>query len=198
MNDAELEKLLKAAPVPERAPEFWEQLSRRISTKLHWHQRQSDNVNLPSRPRAGIIWGWGFAGAAVLVLVGFLAGNWHSNRQTMALLQNEKLLREVLATFPNQVRAIIQDENGLHLTLAEQADVPQVQPLWLRICEGGHCRTVMTFSGQTVQVGGKQIEALAEADGGVMLVGEHFFWSSREGGAGGAIQINAQQLHRTL
>ena len=41
-----------------------------------------------------------------------------------------------------------------------------------------------------------QIEALAEAEAGVMLEGEHVFWSSREGGVGGAMRINAQQFYR--
>jgi hypothetical protein len=39
---------------------------------------------------------------------------------------------------------------------------------------------------------------LVEAEAGVMLVGEHFSGSSREGGAGGAMQINAQQLNCVL
>lgn len=198
MNDAELEKLLKAAPVPEQTPEFWERLPERINARLHWQQQRSENVNLPSRPRGRVVWGWGFTGAAVLVLVGFLLGNWHSNKQAMALLQNEKLLREVLTTFPNQVQAIIQDDNGLHLSLAEEANVPQSQPLWLKVCEGKVCRSIITFSGQVVQIADKPVEVLADARGGVMLVGEHFFWSSWEGGAKDLLQIKAQALYRVL
>lgn len=198
MNDSELDKLLKAAPVPEKAPEFWEAMPRRISAKVHWRQRRSENVNLPSRPWGGGIWGWGLAGAAVLVLAGFLLGNWHGNKQVTTLLQNEKLLREVLATFPNQVQAIIQDENGLHLTLAEEANVPQSQPLWIKVREGKTCRSIITFSGQQVQINGKPVEALTDAHGGVMLVGQHFFWSDREGCVGEQMQIKAQQLNRVL
>lgn len=198
MTDAELKKLLQAAPVPERSPEFWERFPERINARLHWQTRRSERVNLPSRPRAGVVWGWGLAGAAVLLLAGFLLGNWHSNKQTVALLQNEKLLREVLATFPNQVQAIIQDDQGLHLSLAEEANVPQSQPLWLKVCEGKICRSIITFSGQVVQIADKPVEVLADARGGVMLVGEHFFWSSQEGGIKEHLLIKAQQLHRVL
>lgn len=198
MTDAELKKLLQAAPVPERAPEFWERLPERINARVHWQQRRSENINLPSRPRVGVVWGWGLAGAAVLLLAGFLLGNWHSNKQTMALLQNEKLLREVLATFPNQVQAIIQDADGLHLALAEEANVPQSQPLWLKVCEGKLCRSIITFSGQVVQIADQPVEVLADARGGVMLVGEHFFWSSREGGMKNPLQIKAQPLPHVL
>jgi hypothetical protein len=197
MTDAELKKLLQAATLPERPPEFWAQLPQRVSAKLHWRSRQNESVNLPARPRVGAIWGWGFAGAAVLVLVGFLVGNWHGTKQASALLQNEKLLREVLATFPNQVQAITQDENGLHLTLAEEANVPQSQPLWIKVCEGKVCRSIITFSGQVVQIGDKPVEVLEDARGGVMLVGKHFFWSSQEGGTA-PLRIKAQQLHQTL
>jgi len=198
MNDAELEKLLKATPVPERAPEFWERLPQRINAKLHWQQRRSENVNLPSRPRGGVVWGWGFAGAAVLVLVGFLLGNWHGATQVTALLQNEKLLREVLVTFPNQVQAIIQDEKGLHLSLAEEANVLQAQPLWIKVCSRGTCRSIITFSGQMVQIDGQQVEVLADARGGVMLVGQHFFWASEQKSSAGVFHIKAQPLTGVL
>lgn len=194
MTDVELKKLLQAAGVPEREPEFWAQLPRRICAKAQWQCSRNENGTLSSRPRAGAIWGWGFAGAAVLVLVGFLLGNWHGTTQVSALLQNEKLLREVLATFPNQVQAITQDENGLHLTLAEEANVPQSQPLWIKVCEGKVCYSIVTFSGQTVEIGGRSVEALADARGGVMLMGEHFLWSSRQSGAGARLQIQAAQL----
>ncbi len=198
MNNAELDRLLKAAQPPEQSAEFWEQLLKRIQAKRHWESRRNENINLPSRPRAGVVWGWGFAGAAVLILVGFLAGNWYGKNDATALLQNEKLLREVLATFPNQVQAIIQDETGLHLALAETANVPQSQPLWLKICEGGICRTIVTFSGQMVQIADQPVEVLADPQGGVMLVGDHFFWSSEQGAIGEQARIQARQLGSLL
>lgn len=197
MNDAELNKLLKSDPVPARAPEFWEQMPQRVSAKLHWRQQRKDPENdLPPRPVRG--WVLGITGAAVLILMGFVVGNWHGTRQTTALLQNEKLLREVLATFPNQVQAIIQDDNGLRLALAEEPNVAQTQPLWLKICEGKHCRSMVTFSGQTVKIGGQPVEVLADARGGVMLVGENFFWSSQQSAQPNHLRIESQQLTHVL
>ena len=198
MNDSDLDELLKAASVPERAPEFWAQLPGRIGAKLRWQQRRGDKVNLPSRPNAAMLWGWGLTGAAVFILMGFLMGQRQGARQMTSFVQNEKLLHEVLATFPNQVRAIVQDENGLHLSLADEPNVPQSQPLWIKVCQGGVCRSIVTFSGQVVEIADKQVEVLADARGGVMLVGEHFFWSSWEGGAGGQMQIKAQTLNYML
>jgi hypothetical protein len=197
MTNPELDKLLKSAPGPERPPEFWEALPGRIGAKIHWQQqRPKENVNLPPRFGWGLV--WGIPGAAVLVLLGFLWGNWHGAGPATALLQNEKLIREVLATFPNQVQAIIQDENGLRLALAEEPNVAQSQPLWIKVCAGGVCRSFVTFSGQTVEIGGKPVEALVDARGGVMLVGEHFFWSSRQGKAESPLRINAEQLRFVL
>ncbi len=192
MNNHELDQLLRSVTVPERPPEFWERLTQRVTAKLHWQPRINADFRRPAG--RGLIWNWGVAVAAVLLCLGFLLGNWHGRKQTTALLQNEKLLREVLATFPNQVRAIVQDENGLHLSLADQPDVAQTQPLWIRVCEGKSCRSILTFSGQVLQIGGRTVEALADAEGGVLLVGENFVWSSREGSGGDAAQIRAEQL----
>lgn len=197
MNDLELNKLLQAVRVPEQAPEFWERFPRRITAALHWKQQKGE-VTLPPRPKRRGVWSWGIAGATILLLLGFVRGYWWGPQPPAALLPNEKLLQEVLATFPNQVRAIIQDENGLHLSLAERPDVMQAQPLWLQICEGKHCRGIITFSGQTVQLGGQQVEVLADAAGEVMLVGPHFFWSSQQSDDTTTARIKAHQLPYTL
>lgn len=178
MTNSELDQLLKSAPAPERPPEFWEALPKRISAKIHWQQqRKHEGVNLPPRFGWGLV--WGIPGAAVLLLLGFLWGNWHGMKQPSALLQNEKLLREVLATFPNQVRAIIQDENGLQISLAEEANVPQSQPLWIKVCGPQGCQEIVTFSGQQVWVNGELWDVLADGAGNVILAGQTLIWTSR-------------------
>jgi hypothetical protein len=197
LTNSELDQLLKSDPVPARAPELWEQMPQRVSAKLHWRQHRKDKENgLPPRSVRG--WVLGITGAAVLILMGFVVGNWHGAKQTTALLQSEKLLREVFATFPNQVQAIIQDENGLRLVLADEPNVVQSQPLWIKVSEDGVCRSMVTFSGQVVQIAGRPVEVLADAQGGVMMVGENFFWSSQQGGADGQLRINAEQLRLML
>lgn len=195
MNDSELDKLLEATLVPEKAPEFWEAMPRRISAKVHWRQRRSENVNLPSRPWGGEIWGWGFAGAAVLILVGFLLGNWHGNKQVTTLLQNEKLLREVLAMFPNRVRAIVQDERGVNLVLSDAENVPTSTPIYVRICDGKRCSSLVTFSGQEIQIAGQKLTVLSQSDGGIILEGNKFVWSSSVPVyAGRKLKIEAKNL----
>ena len=97
-----------------------------------------------------------------------------------SLLQNQKLIRETMAMFPNRVRAIVQDEGGLSLVLAEGDDVPTSPPLYVQVCDGEKCSSLVTFSGQEVRLAGQKVMVLSDAQGGVILVGEGFLWSSDE------------------
>jgi hypothetical protein len=197
MNDSELEKVLKTEPAPDRTPEFWEDFPRRVSGKIHWRAQHEATPGVAPRHRwSGLAWGLS-VGTACLVL-GIALGNWRGAKRANALLQNEKLVREVLAMFPNQVRAIVQDENGLSLSLADEPNVPSSTPLWIKICDGKQCRSVVTFSGQAMQIAGQRVEVLADARGGVMLLGDHFFWSSRETVLKDHLRIDAQPLSHVL
>lgn len=197
MNNTELEKLLKSVPPPERPPEFWEQLARRVSTRIH---RQAKLGTAPgSEPRGWwSSWTWGFSAAAACLVIAFALGNWRGTKQPGGLLQNEKVVREVLAMFPNQVQAIVQDENGLRLSLADKPDVPISTPFWIKVCDGKHCRSFITFSGQTVQIAGQRVEVLADAQGKVMLLGDRFFWSSADVAPRDHLRIDVRQLIHVL
>ena len=197
MNDSDLEKVLKAGPAPDCTPEFWEDFPRRITTKLDWQARHAtDRVPEQTRPWNRLAWGLS-VGMACLV-IGFALSHWRGTRQANGLLQNEKGIWEVLAMFPNQVRAIVQDENGLSLSLADEPNVPSSTPLWIKICDGKQCRSVVTFSGQAMQIAGERVEVLADTRGGVMLLGDHFFWSSRETVLKDHLRIDAQPLSHVL
>ena len=69
--------------------------------------------------------------------------------------------------FPHQVRAIVQDESGLKLVLSDSGDVPVSPPLYVRISDGGHSSSFVTFSGQEIQAAGQSITVLADARGGI-------------------------------
>ena len=88
----------------------------------------------------------------------------------------------MLAMFPNQVRAVVQDERGINVVLSETNDVPASTPLWIRVSEGDRERSFVTFSGQSVQINQERVEVLQDAQGGIILVGDRFFWSSGEPG----------------
>jgi hypothetical protein len=177
MNNSELERKLKAARVPEWAEEYWDAFPRRVMSQL---KRSSP------RRVAGRYWMPRLAWASgVLVCLGVALGIAHRSRSdkadtSLALLQNEKVVREVLSLFPNRVRAIVQDEHGLQLVLSDRPDVPTSPPLWIKFCDGRHCRAAVTFSGQELQIDGEKVQVLADARGGVMLVGNRLFWQSAE------------------
>jgi hypothetical protein len=98
--------------------------------------------------------------------------------------------------FPNQIRAIVQDEDGgVKLVLSDTGDVPASAPLYVRISDGKRWSSFVTFSGQEIQVGGQKITVLADARGGVILAGNQFVWSSSEpGSAAGHLKIEARNL----
>ena len=117
MNDSDLDKKLKAAPVPARDEDYWESFPRLVSAKLRTTQAGRPMVERHWLPR--LAWGGGMAFACLML--GFALGHWHGQKQKndpYALLQNGKMLREVLTFFPNRVRAIVQDEHGVQLVLA--------------------------------------------------------------------------------
>ena len=193
MNNSELNKLLESAKVPEQSVEHWESFPDQVVRSLRG--RRAADISAAHRYRRPAL-AWGLALATCLV-IGFFLIPWRGANQANGLLQNGKLVSEVVALFPNQVQAIIQDEHGLRLSLADTPNVAQSQPLWIKICDGKKCRSIVTFSGQVVQIDGQRVEALADASGGVMLVGEHFFWSARDR-TPGRLRINAQQLNQLL
>jgi hypothetical protein len=83
-----------------------------------------------------------------------------------------KLYWEISGMFPNQVRAIVEDERGVHLLLSEKPNVPSSPALLVRVCEPQQCRSVITFSGQRVRLNGETVEVLADGRGDVLVVGE--------------------------
>jgi hypothetical protein len=194
MRDSELDRLLKSAPLPQRGEEYWREFPERVARELRRAPATAPGAIRSSWwPRLA----WGLGVATVCLLAGFWAGQ--HRRDTGAasgLLQNPKLIGEVLALFPNRVRAIVQDETGLRLELSEEADLPESPPLWVRFRQGARTRSFVTFSGQVVEVAGQKVTVLAEAKGGVLLVGDRFVWSTEEPGSlPDRLQVEAQALN---
>src|SRR6266567_3593041 len=194
MPDFDLDNILKSNPLPERPADFWEELPKRITTKIEWRRNQPGSKR--KTPGGGRLLWW-LAGALACVVIGFELGQWRSGRETGRSLQDQRFINEVLAMFTNQVQAIIQDEKGLQLSLADKPNVPSSAPLWIKVCDAQGCRSIVTFSGQVVQIAGRNVEVLAEAGGGVMLVGDRFFWSTEKSTTQENVQIRVHALGRT-
>jgi hypothetical protein len=195
MTDFDLEKKLKAAPVPTRDEGYWESFPRLVSAKLRSTPVERPVVERHWLPR--LAWGGGIAFACLML--GFGLGHWHGQKQKndpYTLLQNGKMLREVLTLFPNRVRAIVQDEHGVQLVLAVQPDVPVSTPIYVYISDGKQCSALVTFSGQEIEIAGQKVTVLADAHGGVIVMGNQFAWSSdRQASMSGSLKIEARSLN---
>jgi hypothetical protein len=192
MNDAELKALLQKARTPERPQEFWDLFPRRVIAALD-RRAMARQREIRRGPRLA----WALATAACLMLAGFLGyRHWQAEQDPgLKMLQNARVIRETLALFPNQVRAIVQDEHGLQVLLSEKPDVPTSTPLWIKVCDGKQCRAIVTFSGQELQIAKDKVEVLMDAQGQVMLVGDRLFWSSAAPGrASDHLRIQARPL----
>jgi hypothetical protein len=199
MKDSDLDKKLRAVRVPERSEEYWDAFPRTVLGRLSRDEERTER-----HPRsAGIPWllrglGTAFACMAVVITIGYWR-NRALQAESFALLQNAKVLHEVRTLFPNRVRAIVNDDQGLRLVLSDQPDVPDSTAFVIKICEGSKCRTVVTFSGQDLQIAGETVEVLADAQGRVMLVGDRLFWSERQTKlASNHLRIQARPLSDVL
>ena len=138
---------------------------------------------------------WGLATAAC-VLAAFCLGYWHGRTAPGDPLENARLVRETLAMFPHRIQAIVEDEHGLNLVLSDHDDIPSSAPLYVHVCDGRHCSSYLTFSGQEITVAGQKITVLEDAHGGVILAGQAFVWSNAgRTEAGDHWQIQAKKLN---
>lgn len=191
MNDPELDRLLEALDVPPRGDSYWREFPRRVTRGLRRERvgQRRWTEGWPAR------WSWA-AIPVCLALILAVALNFRSTEpKSSPLMRNEVLIRELIAMFPNQLRAILDDEQGLRLVLSEQPDVPSSTPLWVKLCRGSRCWSVVTFSGQEIPVDGEPVMVLADARGGVLLMGERFAWTSHDPlPAPDGLRIEAAQL----
>jgi hypothetical protein len=178
MNNKELDELLKSAPVPESAADFWDELPKRVTAKIHWsQQRVAAHETPPARLR--IAWAACALLAGVILVLPLLLRRDDAPRETFgSFAQVQKCYLEIEAMFPNQVQAIMFNDAGSRIVLAEKADVPDSTPLYLKICGPRGCQQVVTFSGQQIRVNGEEWDVLTDAAGNVLLVGKQFVWSS--------------------
>jgi hypothetical protein len=212
MNDSELNEILKRATVPERKAEYWEQFPHRVTAEL---DRHSQTAPIHRRTEASRAWSWPaafrFLGAkaafavgvaAICLLLGFFIGLWGGQRSTSndpQLAAARKYFNEIEALFPNQVRAIVFDQQGTHLVLAQEPNLPASPPLYLKICGPKGCQRFVTFSGQQIRVNGEVCDVLADGRDDVLVVGRKLFWfGSRAGIKSGQYQIEARALDNHL
>lgn len=219
MKDAELNEVLQRARVPEREAGYWEQFPGRVTGEIKRRGQdaladKSVGVAARSVSDAGAAWHWAsvyrflrtkaaFAVglAAVCLMAGFFLGLWKgrsSPGSDLQLADVRKYYHEIEALFPNQLQAIVFDQKGTHLVLAQEPNLPASAPLYLKICGPEGCERFVTFSGQQIRLNGEVCEVLTDGEGNVLLVGHKMVWSSAQAVAkAGRYRIEAQPLLTT-
>jgi hypothetical protein len=192
MKKSDFESILKRARLPEIPEESLDLFPRRVVARIKRGQP------LAPAARNSPFWlAWPVALASCLMfLSGWLVLRPHgATKVAEDALANPKVIRAALAMFPNQVRAIVEDKRELRLVLSDREDVPASPPLYVRICDGKRCTSVVTFSGQEVLAAGQKLTVLSDARGGVILEGRDFAWSSGEPAAAEQhLKITARNL----
>jgi hypothetical protein len=202
MNNTELDKVLKKAQVPEPRPGFWDEMPTNVLRAI----TQSETIVGPRE----FVQGNGFlpflfrkaslplAFAAVCVLLGFFGGA-HSRHTTefspAELAEARACWREVATLFPNQLQAIVFDQQGSRLVLSEQTNPQGSAPIFVKVCDGTNCERFITFSGQQIKMNGESFEVLIDRRGEVLLVGESNVWTSAKSApAFGSYKVFARAL----
>jgi hypothetical protein len=194
MDKPELESILKEARLPDIPAESLEMFPRHIVARL----RQKPQTLRPVRNNPfRFAWAVGFS---VCLLIAILTGQRSEPTKSSPsivpdTLADSRLIQETLALFPNQVSAIVENDQGLNLILSEKSDVPVSAPVYLHVCDGKHCSSFVTFSGQDIQLAGQTVTVLVDARGEIILSGKTFVWSNAERiYAGNSLKIEAKTL----
>jgi hypothetical protein len=220
MNDRELNEVLKRGAVPERRADYWEQFPGRVMSEIkrrrqHPRAETSADAPAPTITDGSSRWAWASAfrilgskptfaiGVAVVCLVlGLVLGSWkeqHASGKDAQFAEARKYFHEIEALFPNQLQAIVFDQQGTHLVLAPEANLPASPPLYLKICGPKGCQRFVTFSGQQIHVNGDVCDVLVDHLGKVLVVGQEKLWSDAKAALrSGSYQIEARALEAAL
>ena len=216
MKDTELNEVLRRAAVPERRADYWERFPSQVTAEIERRQQCARTENNPRAPGVAVVeggtaWAWVSAfrslfrkptsalGVTVVCLtLGLVLGSWNGHRspgKDPQVTEARKYFHELEALFPNQLQAIVFDQQGAHLVLAPEPNLPASPPLYLKICGPEGCQRFVTFSGQQISVNGEVCDVLSDHHGNVLVVGRQLAWSGSKASArSGQYQIEARAL----
>ena len=91
--------------------------------------------------------------------------------QTIAAAEDKHalILREVSAVFPRQIKAIFPDGSDLQIELADQPLANSAQAVVIEVCERGERMTVITYIGQTVEIGRNRVTVNTDGNGRIVI-----------------------------
>jgi hypothetical protein len=201
MNNQELDKVLRATPLPEPAREFWNELPANVQRGIERSERRSQEQGRASlgnfvtrlRRLAAPV-----AFAVGCIMIGFFWGVRARHTEVVQpgeLAEARACWREAAALFPNQLQAIVFDQQGSRLVLSDRPNQPVSAPIFLKLCDGKNCKRFITFSGQQIKMNEERFEVLIDLRGEVLLIGDAKVWkSSKQTTNLGAFRVFAEPL----
>jgi hypothetical protein len=187
MNNAELDELLRAASVPERPADYWQDFPRQVLAAPPRGTGRAALLDMPGWRRLTLArLSFAVSIVAICLVIGIALGSWRHRSPGLTasdLATARTYLREMEALFPNQVRAVLFEPSGPRLELAERAEVSAALPIFVRVWGPDGCRSFLTFSGQEIRLNGDAFDVLVDAQGHVLLVGAKLAWTSADASA---------------
>jgi hypothetical protein len=199
VNNPELDEILKSARAPKRTDEYWRDFPQRVSARLHWQPQSASHHVVQRSLKLTPFLVWSLSLAIIVVAIIITTVKYQPRSAATAsvadsqLAEARKCYHELEALFPNQIEAIVFDQQGPRMVLADKANVPDSAPIYLRICGPRGCEGFVTFSGQQISFNGENCEVLSDAQGRVILVGDHQVWT--QANRSDPVQIQATLLN---
>ena len=196
MNDRDLKKQLSSVTVPVVNEAARERALHRATVAL---AQPADTASADEgRPMWRASYGW-VAAFAVMLVAGLVMIRPSQPAAVVNGGADLRTLAQVEGLFPGQLNAVIESDGGVRLDLAEASSPGATdQPVLVQLEGGGHRLRVLSYSGRSVTIELKgtrfTFEALVTSDGGVVLVGDDFAWSSAQPKSLAGYKIQAHSL----
>ncbi len=199
MTDTDLKDQLKALQVPRYDPIEEGRALHRARVAFAQPREQEESL----RPRRLFYRGW-VAISAGLAVAALVVGGLATSRRHLSPAAELHTLAEMQAIFPDQFNALI-DDNGtvqLDLTTPSLAGEGTHQPLQVVLEADHHRVSILSYSGRsiTLKLQGASVtfEALVTAEGGVVLQGNQFAWSSAQPSLLAGYRVEARPITAAL
>lgn len=204
MTDADLKKQLSALPAVSADPAMRERaLHRSLIALAQPREVEASGAIRISAGRAP--WSIVLSALTVVLVVGVVVfrGPFGTTTNESNARADVQMLAQMQQLFPDQLNALIERDGAVELDLSNRPQAAATeQPLLVQLERGDHRLRVLSYSGRsiTVELKGARFtfEALVTSDGGVVLSGSDFVWSSRQPGRLAGYRVVAQPLNVSL
>lgn len=196
MNDEELKRRLEFLPPPPINEAARGRALHRAVIALARTAEAAPEPKANAWWRASITWA---AACAVVLFAGLVLMRSIEPAEDFNEGADARTLAQVEALFPGRLNAVIEHDGDVRLDLAgEVSSAGTDQPVLVQLEGGGRRLRVLSYSGRSVviELDGARFtfEALVTGDGGVVLSGEDFAWSSAQPKSLAGYHIQARAL----